>query len=53
MMSKVKFERKKKMKLKKKFTKVMPVEYKAVLERRKDPGYVLKQKKVVATRYGF
>jgi glutamate synthase (NADPH/NADH) large chain len=38
---------------KKKFTKVMPVEYKAVLERRKDPGYVLKQKKVVATRYGF
>lgn len=39
--------------LKRKFSKIMPVEYKAVLERRKDPGFVPKPKKVVATRYGF
>lgn len=39
--------------LKRKFSKIMPVEYKAVLEKRKDPGFVPKPKKVVATRYGF
>ena len=38
---------------KRKFSKVMPVEYKAVLARRKDPGFITKSKKVVATRYGF
>ena len=39
--------------LKRKFNKIMPVEYKAVLERRKDPGFIPKSKKVAATRYGF
>jgi len=38
---------------KKKFSKIMPIEYKAVLARKKDPGFTPKRKKVVATRYGF
>jgi glutamate synthase (NADPH) large chain len=38
---------------KRNFSKIMPVEYKAVLEKRKDPGFIPRSKNVAATRYGF
>lgn len=38
---------------KNRFTKIMPVEYKAVLERRKDTVHKLKVKQIPANKYGF
>jgi len=38
---------------KNRFTKIMPVEYKAVLERRKDPIFKAKAKQIPANKYGF
>lgn len=38
---------------KNRFTKIMPVEYKAVLERRKDTFHKVKVKQIPANKYGF
>ena len=38
---------------KNRFTKIMPVEYKAALERRKDTVQKVKTKQIPANKYGF